>query len=42
MWEKNENKRGKNKVNGFWKSKKRGDKPNRPTWQEWQPAGSWA
>ena len=28
------NGRGKSKVNGSWKPKKRGNKPNGPTWQE--------
>ena len=26
--------RGKSKANGLWKPKKRGNKPNEPTWQE--------
>ena len=33
--------RGKVKVNESRKSKDRGNKPNGPTWQEWQPAGPW-
>ena len=32
------NTRGKNKVNGPEKPKKRGNKPNGPTWQERQAA----
>ena len=34
--------RGKGRVDRLGKPKMRGNKPNGPTWQDWQPTGSWA